>query len=454
MITPRSKYRILIFLIIIAGSLFAQQGERIVIVGDSLIGRNVNGRQIREVIGNVVMTQEDVRITCNRAIQYLAQNEAELIGNVIATQDSITIETERAHYYGNREYVFSDTTVKLNDGNMTLTAENGYYYFNSKKSYFYDNVFLEDSSRTMASDELTYYQDINRAVASGSVIIRDSVSSIAADSIIHHRDDGSSYAFRNISIKEEGNNVTILGGYLEDFPEQEYSKIIESPLLMQIDTSASGKIDTLFIKSLVMESVTDSADKFIATDSVRILRGGFSSNNNYSVMFRDEGYIFTYRENIEQERPVLWYEESQLTGDSVYIYLSENDLDWIDIRANAFILSQAEDYEYRYDQISGSRIQLYFKEGGLQRANVLGNILSIYYMYDDGKPNGLIQSSAESAKLFFGENKVEDVRLYGIPASEYHPEPLVKGNELDFTLPSFIIFGNRPARNDFESKRN
>ena len=437
-----------------AGSLFAQQGERIVIVGDSLIGRTEKGMQIREVIGNVVMTQKDVRITCNRAIQYLSQNEAELIGNVIATQDSITIKSEQAYYYGNREYVFSDTTVWLNDGNMNLTAENGYYYFNSKTSYFYDDVYLEDTSRTMVSDKLTYYQDINRAVASGSVIIRDSVSSIAADSIIHYRDNGNSFAYRNIKITEEGNSVSILGNYLEDFPERDYSRITGEPMLMQIDTSASGNIDTLFIRSELMESVKDSTSKFVATDSVKILRGGFSSNNNYSVFYRDDDYIFTYHDDIEQERPVLWYDESQLVGDSVFIHLNENELNWIDIRGNGFILTQSELNEYRYDQISGSKIELYFEDGDLAKANVLGNILSIYYMYDDDKPNGLIQSSAESAKLFFNENKVEDVRLYGLPASEYHPEPVVKGNELDFTLPAFIIFTNRPLRNDFDYKRN
>jgi hypothetical protein len=67
-------------------------------------------------------------------------------------------------------------------------------------------------------------------------------------------------------------------------------------------------------------------------------------------------------------------------------------------------------------------------------------------MYDNNKPNGLIQSSAESADLFFEDGKISNVKLYGTPESEYHPEPVVMGKEKDFTLPSFIIFNNRPTK--------
>ena len=73
----------------------------IMVIGDNLIGKVVEGESIREVIGNVTLTQGKVVITCSKVIQYLSRNEAELIGNVVVKQDSLTIKTEQGHYFGN-----------------------------------------------------------------------------------------------------------------------------------------------------------------------------------------------------------------------------------------------------------------------------------------------------------------------------------------------------------------
>ncbi|MCK7521691.1 MAG: hypothetical protein MZV64_30395 [Ignavibacteriales bacterium] len=55
----------------------------------------VDGESVREVIGNVRLSQGNVIVTCNMAIQYLARNEAELIGNVIANQDSLNTSKQK-----------------------------------------------------------------------------------------------------------------------------------------------------------------------------------------------------------------------------------------------------------------------------------------------------------------------------------------------------------------------
>ena len=67
-------------------------------------------------------------------------------------------------------------------------------------------------------------------------------------------------------------------------------------------------------------------------------------------------------------------------------------------------------------------------------------------MYDEEEANGLIKSSGREAKIFFKDNQVDKVYLYKDPVTEYHPEQLVKGNEKDFTLPTFIIYSNKPQK--------
>lgn len=441
----------LIFVLFIGVNILVAQekAEIIKVVGDSLIGRNVNGISFREVIGNVVMTQGDVRVTCNTAIQNITNNNAELIGNVIVTQDTIRIISEKGYYFGNGKYIFSDTLVSLDDGQIVLTADTGYYYFDLKKAIFNSNVQLVDSVSVLNSNKLTYLKDIQKAIAVGKVNIADEESTIHCDSLIHLRENQKSHAFRNVKIVNDKQRLTISGEELIDEGENNYTRITGYPLLTKIDSTNEGKEDTLFIKAKMFEAVEDSSKKLYAIDSVKIIRGDLYSVNNFSVLYRDEDRLMTKKKKGDENSPVLWFTNSQLVGDSINIYIADNKLDSIHIRNESTILSKNENYEFRFDQISGDEINLYFKDGGLSQTDVSGGVLSIYYMYEEEKPNGLMKSSSNRAKMIFEKNAVVNVSMYESVQSEFHPENLVEGNELDFTIPSFIIFKNKPVKKDF-----
>ncbi len=446
------KQLIIIYIIFIT-ILNAQVNDKtIVIVGDSLIGRVENGISFREVIGNVVMTQGDVRVTCNVAIQNITENNAELIGNVIATQDTVTIVSEKGYYFGNKKYIYSDTLVTLEDGHVVLSADSGYYYFNLKKSVFNSDVQLVDSVSILNSDKLTYLNDIQKAIAVGNVNISDRESIITCDSLVHLRENNISNAFNNVQITNPKQRLTIYGDELFDEGKNNYTRIVGNPLLIKIDTTANGKKDTLFIRANMFEAIEDSTKKLVATDSVKIIRGDLFSVNNYSVLYREENKLVTFRRKNEKVAPVLWFTNSQLVGDSISIYIRDNKLDSIEIRNNSVILSKNELYQFRFDQISGENINLYFNKDGLIRTEVLDEVLSIYYLYEEEKPNGVMKSSANKAKMEFEKNKVVGVSMYGAVESEYHPENLVTGNELDFTLPSFIIYKNKPTREELTQR--
>ena len=233
---------------------------------------------------------------------------------------------------------------------------------------------------------------------------------------------------------------------MENYGKKYFTRITGDPILIQIDTSASGKVDTLLITSKTMESISDSSNRLIAKDSVKIVRGSFSAINNYSIYYRGDDKFFTYKLKEEREQPLVWYEASQIIGDSIFVYLKDNSLSWINIIGSAFILSENAGSNFRFDQVSGSNIKLYFQDDDLIRTNVEGNLLSIYYLYDKEEPNGLVKSSADKADLIFDNGKIAKVKLYGTPESEYHPESVIVGKEKDFTLPSFIIYNNRPTK--------
>ncbi len=439
--------------ILLAGFANAQvKNEIIRVVGDSLIGRVENGISYREVIGNVVMTQGNVRVTCNRTIQNITENSAELIGDVVVTQDTILIVSEKGYYFGNEKFIFSDTTVVLEDGHIVLTADSGYYFFDLKKAIFNSDVQLVDSVSILNSDGLTYFNETQKAIAVGNVDISDDASTIFCDSLVHLREDNISHAFNNVKIVNRNQQLTIYGDELFDEGKNNYTKITGNPLLIKVDSTKNETEDTLFIRAEMFEAVEDSTKKLIATDSVKIIRGDLFSVNEYSILFREENKLTTYKRKGDKESPVLWYTNSQLVGDSINIYMDNNSIDSIEIRENSNILSKNEEYEFRFDQISGENINLYFGKNGLEKTEVTTDVLSIYYLYDEEMPNGVMKSSSNKAIMKFEKNTVVSVSMYESVESEYHPENLVGGNELDFTLPSFIIYKNKPKKDELTQR--
>ena len=438
--------------------LYAQtEDERIIVIGDSLVGKVVNGESIREVVGNVRLSQGNVNVTCDMAIQYLARNEAELIGNVIAKEDSLTLQTEKGYYFGNLKKTKSTSGIILDDTKVVLSADSGQYFFDDAKAFFQTNVKLVDSVTTLIADELTYYKNLDKSVAVGNVNINDRLNIIYADTLVHLRKTKFSIADGKVSISNIQDNLTIFGNHLEDDGELRYTLIDKNPVLMQIDTSITKQdvaetvitIDTLLIKSKVMESFRSGTNVFKATDSVKILRGGFASVNDLTTYYRDDEKIITDKISENAPGPVLWYENSQLMGDSITIYLEEGQIKNLTVNFNSFMLSQNNLFNQRFDQTSSDSVHMYFINNRMERAEFAGKVQSIYFLLDDDVPNGLVKSTAHNAVIVFKENKIDQVRLYGSPTSEYYPEVKVEGLERTFTLPKFVLKENRPLKKDF-----
>ncbi len=451
-----------LFILLFSANLFAQQqGEMITVVGDSLVGRIVSGETTREVYGHVVLTQGNVVITCNKAIQYISRNDAELIGDVVVNQDSMTIKTPRGFYYGDERRAESSSGVQLDDKKVILSADSGEYFFNDDKAIFRNDVTLYDTASTLTSAKLIYFKKEDRAIATGHVIINQEDNIIEADTLEHFRNSRITFANSDVRIQNKENNVEIYGEHLIDYAKDFHTVIDVKPLLVQIDTTRSRlpdslivgsdsmqiTLDTLIIKSISMESWRDTINLFKAQDSVRIWRESFASLNDYSVYKKSDEKIITYRRKESDMRPVLWNEETQLSGDSITIFLKDNEVQALEVIKNAFVLSPNEIYQNRYNQISGNKLIMYFDGGNISRVKVEGSVYNVYYMYtEEEKPNGLTQSSAESASLNFKDKKINEVRMYGSPKSEYYPENMVKGKENTFALPRFNLVTNRPRK--------
>jgi lipopolysaccharide export system protein LptA len=390
----------------------AQQKEMIVLKNaDLLSGRTVDGEDVREFTGNVHLVQGNVLVWCDRAIQHLSRNEVELIGRVKVVRDTVTLTAKRGLYYGDTKKAVCEQGVRLETKHIVLLADFGTYFTEEKRAFFHTNVRVLDSSTTIFSDELTYLEKERKSIA-----------------------------VRNVTVNNTENNIRIFGDYLEHYDSTRYTMVTQHPRMMQIDTSSKGEIDTLVVKSAVMESYDDSTKKLIVTDSVAMVRGLLAVRCGWA-------RYFTQKDLIElRKNPIVWYEDNQTTGDSISLHLTHGKLDGATIKGRSFALSLSDSaYPARYNQLTGRKIELFFRDDKIERMAVNQNAISLYFLYDGKDPNGCNKTSGDAITMTFLAGKIDEIRIVKGIEGVYYSENMVTRDESKYNLDGFVLRSDRPT---------
>jgi lipopolysaccharide export system protein LptA len=377
---------------------------------DSLVGREIDGEAVREVIGNVEFVQDSVIVRCDRAVHHPAANRADLDGHVIVIRDTVTLTAPRGIYDGNKKQAYGYDGVRLWNKHVVLLAKEGDYLLDDKVAHFRDSVKVIDSTTTITGNELTYYENEHRSVVVGDV------------RVVNSRD-----------------NATMSGGWLEHLDERKYSKMLQAPKFVQLDTSATGNIDTLVIIARQMESFEDSTRRFLGTDSVQLVRSGLSGKCALGVYYPDKDVVDLRKE------PIIWYEENQVTGDSVQIELKKRRLDRVLVYGDAFAISQSDSVHLnRFDQLTGQKMTLYFLNEKLDHIEAEGTAVSLYFLYDQDEPNGVNKVSGDKVLVSGQGGKAESIKVQGGTEGQYIPEKFVNGSESKYDLAGFKWRTDRP----------
>ena len=370
---------------------------------DTLHVTQIQGEDVRELIGHVLLTQENTRVTCERALQYIRPGKFLLTGNVVVTDDSLTLRAPRGIYYRPERRAEGFERVELSDGTTRLTAAYGEYFAGERRAFFHTRVVVVDTSSVVSADTLFYWRLTRRSIALGHVVVRS-----------------------------PADRLTIYGGRLDHDAVALYSRMTVSPLMVQIDSSGEGRFDTLQVRGLMLEAYRDSTHRLIARDSVELVRGDLAATARYACFYTAGDSILL------RSAPVIWYRDTQVAGDSVNVYLRRRKLERLHVMGNALAVSRSDSlHRERYDQIAGDRLRMLFGAQGLDRTDVEGRAVSLYHLYDDTLANGLNRASGDRIVMLFAEGKAETITVYGGVEGQYVPENLVRGKEADYALPGF-----------------
>lgn len=397
---------------------FAQSGRVIELrSANELNVRFANEEEIREFSGQVHFVQPSQRegpvmVWCDRAIQFLKQNKIELYGNVRIVRDNVTITSQRGTYFGNDRRAKVTTEVQLHKGSLHLSALAGEYFADEKKARFEGDVVVLDSLSSTMSDVLTYFEEEDKSIAVG-----------------------------NVKVINTGNRTTIFGDSVLHYGNLNYSRVPKSPRFMRVDSSSTGNLDTLVVVGKVMEAFHDTVETFIVRESVSLARSDLAAQCG----------VLTYERSAQRmvllDHPIIWYGDNQITGDTIIVHTDDNRLKSVYVKGRGMAISRPDpSYPTRFDQLTGRELELHFREEKLHQIIVNRNATSLYYLFDEGNPNGVNKSTGDRIVIDFDDGTIENIRVIGGVEGRYYPEQLIFRREELQNLEGFRWVAERPMR--------
>ncbi|MEC3881389.1 OstA-like protein [Parapedobacter sp. 10938] len=106
-------------------------------------------------------------------------------------------------------------------------------------------------------------------------------------------------------------------------------------------------------------------------------------------------------------RPMIWAQGSQMTSDTIFMQVHNEQLDNMILMGNAFMVNTQLD-STKYNQIKGRRITAFFDNNELDRMFVDGNAESIYYNVDKEKQvyTNMYHSRSSRIKIVVDSNEI------------------------------------------------
>jgi lipopolysaccharide export system protein LptA len=470
---------------------------------DSVIIKN---GKIIEAFGNVHINDKDsVHTWSEYLLYYVDPKLATLKNKVKLTDGKTTLTTEELRYDVNMRIGEYYNGGKLVNKNSVLTSKEGIYYSELKDAYFRKDVRLKDPAYDLQSDSLLYNTQTEVTTFVAPTFIKDSAGRtirtsdgyydlknkkayfglrpqiqdgpvfVTADNINSNDSTGVSILTGRAVYTDTAQGVSVLANLIETNRDSGTMRASRSPLMIlkqendsiyiAADTLYSGrmrdllKADSLARKDTLTGLVTsdtlqrlavndtlqktnDSADRYFqAYHHVRIFSDSLQAVSD-SLIYLGRDSVFKLFID-----PVMWTGNSQVTGDTIYLFTKNKKPQEIQVFENGMAIERSG--PEMYNQVRGNRMFAYFEEGNINHMRAKGNAESVYYVLDDDSAIvGVNKVVGDIIDLRFLNKELNKVVVIGQPSGNL--VPVLQAGEQDRVLRDFKWHDARRPKTKYE----
>lgn len=485
----------------LAGKVQVKQDNTLFYADSAVLNRQLN---TLEAFGNVHINDADSVHTYAQYLQYLGKEKKALLrtkvkltdGKGILTTEELeydvsvkigtylkggklvnkksTLTSNEGYYYGDtRDVIFKKKVVMIDPENKitsevlqyntgteittfttptiiyntkekrTIKTQEGYYDMRNKKAELYKRSMIEDSTYSFTADEMAFDDSTGLSEFRGNAVYRGKDTAQGFDMIAN-----------NIKTNKKTNSL---------IATQKPLLIIKQGLdsiYITADTLYTAKLSTLMktrnvptireqytYPGITNKNKEDSSDKFFeAYFNVRIFSDSLQAVGD-SLFYSLKDSVFRLFKN-----PIVWSQENQITGDTIYLFIKEKKPEKLLVFENAMAINKVDSSSY-YNQLKGTSINALFFEGKINSMRAKGNAENIYYAIDETKKFiGVNKSNSNIIDVFFKEGKPHRVVfLRNLIGTTY---PMRQVNHEELKLRGFKIQNEKRPKTKFDILSN
>lgn len=407
-----------------------------------------------EAFGNVHINDADSVQIYSQYLKYLGKEKMAYLKKKVKLTDAHSVLTTDALDYNTFTHVGTYVDGgKVVDGKSVLTSKEGYYYGDTRDIYFKKKVYLNDPQYKVYTDTLLYntytqiarftvptrivtdtrvvktsegYYDMKnrKAVLGKRPVVDDKEYTLTADdmafddsthfgeaqgSVVYKsKDTVNAYAILANNVKS--NNLT--GSILATQKPLMIIKQNQDTVYVTGDTLYSGKL-TQLEKYRTVPNITDSVNGAVLKANPK----DSSSNRFFEAYFHvkvftdslqavGDSMFYSFRDSTFRlfKDPVVWAQENQIVGDTIYLYTKNKKPARFYAFENALAISKVE--KDLYNQVKGNTINGLFKNGNIDSVRAKGSAENIYYTEDEqGGFIGVNRSTSDVIDVSFRDKK-------------------------------------------------
>jgi lipopolysaccharide export system protein LptA len=479
----------------LAGSVRIKQGKTLFYCDSAVVNQAEN---TMEAFGNVHINDADSVHTYAQYLKYVGKEKLAILKrSVKLTDGKAVLTTNELEYHTDTKIGNYKKGGKVVNGKTVLTSTEADYYGETRDINFTKKVVLIDPEYKVYTDTLLYntYTEIARFVAPTRILtstrtiktsegyydlknkkaefgrrptVEDKDYTIVADQMAYDNASGFSDALGNVvyKTKDTANTTMILANRLQANNNSGAILATQKPLMIikqaqdsiyiAADTLFSGKLTELQ-KSRNVPAIFDSAlgivppvvnakdsntNRFIeAYYNVRIFSDSMQAvGDSMFYSFQDSAFRLF-------KGPVVWTQDNQITGDTIYLYTQNRKPRRFYVFENALAINKVSNS--LFNQVKGTTINGIFEEGNISFFKAKGNAENIYYASEeDGSFIGVNRSTSDVIDVFFKDRKPNKVVLRNNLEGTIYPMRQVNHNEM--RVRGFKWLENKRPKTKFE----
>jgi len=478
-------------LTIISGDVKLRQGTTLFYADSCVINNNTN---VFEAWGKVHINDSDTaNIYANHLRYLMREKKAFLDGKVRLTDGKGELTTPDLEYDMETNigiYTHGGTVINKKS---VLTSKEGIYYADLKDVYFKKDVVLKDPAYTIVTDSLLYNTATQTTRFISNTIITDSSGRtietregyvnqqtgiaefgqrpkitdkdiVATGNRISSNDSTGILTLEgNAIVRNKKDTTTILGGLITRNKKTEEILATRKPLMIIKQGADSTFIaaDTLFSARLSDRFGMDS----VIVDTVKgIKRAAYNEKDSSNRYFEAYSHVRIFNDSLQAtgdslfyslkdsvfrlyKDPVIWAQNSQITGDTILLFTKNKKADKVQAFMNGFMINKVE--ENVFNQVKSSRIDGWFIDGNIDSVRAFGSAQCIYYIQDnDSAYTGVNESKSDIMDIYFQDKELNKVVFRS--EAEGTIWPIRQKNPRDLLLPNFRWLEERRPKTKYE----